>query len=76
MPQLDIYRALDEILIILSLLVIIYLLMILIIMPLLIKRIGIQTGQEEIQNIEILKKKIQILKINLEILEEKNIVKI
>jgi len=39
MPQLDIYRALDEIILILVLLIAVYLLMLFIVIPLLIKRV-------------------------------------
>ena len=76
MPQLDIYRAFDEISLILLLLVTIYILMILIVIPLLIKRIGIKKSQEEIENIQNWNQQIECLKKNLEIKEERNIIKL
>jgi len=52
MPQLDIYRAFDEIIIILLLIGVTYLMFILIVLPLLIKRIGLIKNQQEIKEIE------------------------
>jgi hypothetical protein len=65
MPQLDIYRAFDEIIIILLLIGITYLMFILIVLPLLIKRIGLIKNQQEIKEIEIWNRQTKIVKQNL-----------
>ena len=76
MPQLDIYRAIDEILLILLLLLIIYLLIIYVVIPLLIKRTGITITKKELKGLEedTLKKDNTIISLGL--LDEKNIIKI
>jgi len=77
MPQLDIYRAFDEILLILLLVIAVYLLMLFIVLPLIIKRIAIRKSQEEIRKIEIWNKQMEILIKNLKVVkEEKNNIKI
>lgn len=76
MPQLDIYRALDEIILILVLLIAVYLLMLFIVIPLLIKRIGIQKSNEELKNILLITNKVLVLKHNLELHETKHIIKL
>jgi hypothetical protein len=65
MPQLDIYRAFDEIIIILLLIIITYLMFILIVLPLLIKRISLIKNQQEIKEIEIWNRQTKIVKQNL-----------
>lgn len=69
MPQLDIYRAFDEIIIILLLIGIIYLMFILIVLPLLIKRIGLIKNQQEIQQLILWTLQINCLHHNLHITE-------
>jgi hypothetical protein len=76
MPQLDIYRAFDEIILILLVLIQVYFLIILVVIPLLIKRICIKKSQDEIQNIETWTNQVDILKNNLEKKEENTITKL
>jgi len=75
MPQLDIYRAFDEIIIILLLIGIIYLMFILIVLPLLIKRIGLIKNQQEIKELNFWNIQVNILKDNLKIQEHLNFIK-
>jgi len=75
MPQLDIYRAFDEIIIILLLIGIIYLMFILIVLPLLIKRIGLIKNQQEIKELENWNIQVKILKENLKTKENFYIIK-
>lgn len=75
MPQLDIYRAFDEIIIILLLIGIINLMFILIVLPLLIKRIGLIKNQQEIQDLENWNIQVHFLRENLKIQENTNIIK-
>ena len=76
MPQLDIYRACDEISIVLIGLTIIYILMVIVTLPLTIQRIGIMKIQNErkIQEIEKLKNYYQ--RINLAFIEKNYIFKL
>jgi len=75
MPQLDIYRAMDEIIIILLIIGISYLIFILIVLPLLIQRIGIIKNQQEIKEIENWNIQTNLVKENLTIKEFLTIIK-